>query len=185
MEKIVNIFKEIKVHPFMHYNVEENKRIIRNEYNCNLSSLLLKGVQSIEISNRIDSNYKLIEQDSKLKKILIAIIINNIVSLDLKLNDMISILGFSNLSSEIRRRDDINEFINFKSDEVDIKSSILALYLISAHNLYDDLLDVMRIMVLNSNNLRSDGAVTVKRQLISISNITELFFKYNNQDDLL
>jgi hypothetical protein len=184
MEKIINILNEIKVHPFMHNSVEENKKIIRKEYNCSLSTLLLKGVQSIEISNRIDSNYKSIEKDSKLKKVLLAVIINNVVSLDLRLSDIISLLGLENLSSEIRRREDINEFVNLNSEEVEMKSSVLAVYLITAHNLYDDLLDVMRIMILSSNNLLSDSARIVIRQLISISNITELFFKYNNQDDI-
>lgn len=184
INKIIKIFHNMEIYPFNKLSYYNCKKIIQKDYNSCLSDLLLACLKSNKISNEIDKIYRNIEHNLNLKKVLLAIIINNVISLDLKLSEIIRLIDITSLSSYILRDENINEFININTDNVEFRSSNTAIYLINKHNLHDDLLEVMENMIINSDKLINKSSEKVKRYLISISNMTELFFKYATYESL-
>ena len=102
--------------------------------------------------------------------LVIGCIINNVVGLNLYDSQLFEVLEIHQWEVGITRDANINEMIGADQGHMELRSSILSLYFIHKNKLYQDVIQIMRKMIWNSD------------RLISISNISELF--YRNKFDM-
>lgn len=146
---------------------QDKRRLIDNAFR----EVLIKLVESKEISDRINKIYGLIRDNRVKKGILIAVCINSILNIGLDLNDIIALLELK-VSNTIIRDRNINELVDFKGNVIHAKSSILAGHLIKSNFLERDALDIMKLMANKANKLQYGTKMeSVIKRLVSSSNI--------------
>lgn len=134
------------------------------------------------VSQRLDDIYKELVKDSRKLMLVIGCIINNVVGLNLYDSQLFEVLEIHQWEVGITRDANINEMIGADQGHMELRSSILSLYFIHKNKLYQDVIQIMRKMIWNSDRLSQEDSESLKRQLISISNISELF--YRNKFDM-
>lgn len=133
--------------------------------------------RSKKIEEKIDDVFKGIKKNSSNMELIIAAMVNNIVGMNLSYNQLLMITQIHQRNLSWSHDKNVAEILHMQNGRIEIKSSLLSLYLIRSKNLYSDVIKVMKKMILHSNLLLGDASEMVKRLLISTSNISELFYK--------
>ncbi|WP_206046714.1 SIR2 family protein [Inconstantimicrobium porci] len=163
-------------------NVDKKNYLIKKICHDNLADVLLYIVKSEVVSSKIKELYEEIAKSDIKKRLLLGVIINTSTPLDLKLSDLILVLGMDNLSSQIKRDKYLNELVDIEENNIKSKSSIFSKNIIATQNLSKDILSIMKDMIINASKLRyGKGNMNILRQLISISNINEILDYKNKQ----
>lgn len=169
----------MKINAFYHMNDGLCRKYIVDTCHRQWSDLLIDTFTNEKnISKKITEVFDDIKDNNKIVQLILASIINNIVPLNLDYNDILNVLEISRLSIKVTQDENINTFIQIKDGCIQLKSSLLAVYMIRTLDLYDELLTVMEKMIRTSDKLHSNSTENIKRQLISTSNICEMFYKY-------
>ena len=129
------------------------------------------------VSAQLDRIYFELAKDSNKLSLVLGSIVNNIVGLNLLASQLFDLLEIQQGKVGVTRDPYVNEMIGKSQGRIELRSSILSLYFIRKNSLYQDTIKVMSKMVRNADRLLSEDAENIKRQLISISNISELFYK--------
>lgn len=162
--------------------LDKKNYLIENKCHNNLADVLLDIVKSESVSREIKKLYYEISKNEIKKKLLLGVIINTSAPLDLKISDLILVLGMNTLSSQIKKDKYLNQLIDIEENDIKSKSAIFSKNIISTQNLSKDILNVMKEMVINANKLRfGKSNMNILRQLISISNINEVLDYQNKQ----
>lgn len=141
------------------------------------SNTVMYFFESQLIGSRIEHAFDKMSGNQNNMEIIIAAMINNIVGMNLAYNQLLTLTKISQLNLNCSRDENVAEILNIQDGRIEIKSSLLSLYLIRSKKLYMDVVRVMKNMVLNSDLLLGPDSEIVKRMLISTSNISELFYK--------
>lgn len=141
------------------------------------SNTIMYFFESQLIGNRMEDAFDKVSNNKNIMEIIIAAMINNIVGMNLAYNQLLTVIKMSQLNLNCSRNENAAEILNIQDGQIAIKSSLLSLYLIRSKKLYLEVIRVMKKMVLNSDLLLGADSETVKRLLISTSNISELFYK--------
>lgn len=161
-----------------HNNDSIKYDIISKECNNDLDNVLMNIVKSESVSKEIDKLYNKIGENRIKKNLLLGVIINSTAALDLSLRDIASVIGLNSISLNIENDTELNQLIDLQGNNIKAKSSIFAQYLIEKNNLSKDVLDVMKLMVINANKMKfGKNNNIIIRQLNSISNINEIITK--------
>lgn len=141
------------------------------------SNTVMYFFESQLIGRKIEAAFDKVRTNQNNMEIIIAAMINNIVGMNLAYNQLLTVTKISQLNLNCSRDENVAEILNMQDGRIEIKSSLLSLYLIRSKKMYLDVIRVMKKMVLNSDLLFGADSEIVKRLLISTSNISELFYK--------
>ena len=120
------------------------------------------------VSQRLDDIYKELVKDSRKLMLVIGCIINNVVGLNLYDSQLFEVLEIHQWEVGITRDANINEMIGADQGHMELRSSILSLYFIHKNKLYQDVIQIMRNIILNSDRFSKEDSESLNRQLIYI-----------------
>lgn len=174
-EKIAVMLHNMKVAEFKDIGKKQGLSKLR-KYN-QWADVVIFYFNSESVSTQLDKIYRELAKDPNKLLLVVGCIVNNIVGLNLLASQLFDLLEIQQGKVGITRDPDINEMIGIFQGRIELRSSILSLYFIRKNSLYRETIEVMSKMVRNSDRLSPADAENIKRQLISISNISELFYK--------
>ena len=174
-EKIVIMLNKIKVAEFK--DIGKKQGLYRLKKYNQWADIVIYYFNSSEVSDQIKKIYLNLSENPNRLLLVVGCIVNNIVGLNLLASQLFDLLEIQQGNVGYTRDPYINEMIGNLNGKIEMRSSILSLYFIRKYSLYCNAVEVMTKMVRNADKLLPKEAVNVKRQLISISNISELFYK--------
>lgn len=152
-------------------NSEAKKVKLSKDYQRSFREILIKLVRSKEVSKKIDTMYNNIKENRIKKSLLLAVCINSVINTGLELNDIITLLDIK-VSNNIIRDTNMNELLDFKSNVIRARSSILAEYILHSNNLKNDILEIMKRMAVKANKLKYGNKIeAVIKDFVSSSNM--------------
>lgn len=200
-EALEKDIEEISEHDINYFTPEEKKKVVASLQNINQadfkdlsdpkalkllenkckncwSNTVMFMFKSKPVGEAIEKVFEKLRKNNRNTEVVLAAIVNNIVGMNLAYGQLLELLQVSQSSISCPRDEDVAELLNIQDGRIEIKSSLLSLYVIRKENLYADVIKVMEKMVRNADRLLDDDSEMVKRLLISISNISELFYKH-------
>lgn len=175
--KIVSSLKNVNHVELKDLGLNKAVKILNDKGQDCWADTVMYLFKSQSVGAEIEKAFDKVIKNQNNMEIIIAAMINNIVGLNLSYNQLLTITRISQQSLDISRDENAAEILNVQDGRIEIKSSLLSLYLIRTKRLYLSVIQVMKKMIHNSNLLLGEDAKVVKRMLISISNISELFYK--------
>lgn len=176
-DKVIHSLKNIDQAEFKDISRHKAQKLIKDKMQNKWSNTVLYLFGSQAISAELDRIYTEIQRNRNNKEVVIAAIINNVVGMNLSYSQLLNLIQVRQVDINLGHDENIAELLHVSDGKIEIKSSLLSLYLIRSKNLYSEVIQVMKKMVLNANRLLDDEFEMVKRLLISTSNISELFYK--------
>ena len=176
-DKVIASLKSINHADFKDLKNNKAIRLLNDKMQNRWVNTVLYLFQSRAISDKLKKIYDNIKINRNNLEVVIAAIINNVVGMNLSYNQLLTLIRKRQADISIIHDENVAELLNMHDGVIEIKSSLLSLYLIRSKELYSDVIRVMKKMVLNSNQLIDSDFEMVKRLLISSSNISELFYK--------
>lgn len=162
-------------------STNEKRTYIKEECKKNLRNVLAGVLDSPVIRKKLEDIISPIKENVVSEKIFLLSLINSLVNLNLNLDDYLHLLSLTNLSSDISRNPELNEIIKIDDNEVIIKSSIFAEFIIKNGNYSDKIIDqLINIMYKLDNVATTDKYTNIQFSLISFSNI-QLLIKEKNE----
>ncbi|NFO12109.1 hypothetical protein FDB29_13670 [Clostridium botulinum] len=154
------------------WKLQEKKRFIKEDCNRSLKEVLLEVFKSNVIKTKLDEIVDIIKKNKTAESIMLLSVISNLVNLDLNLDDYLHLLSLTNLSLEIKRDAYVNELMNIDKNEIKVKSSIMADFIISNTDYSDKIIDLLiKIMNILDKKRAIDKYSNIQFSLISFSNI--------------
>lgn len=176
-QKLVNLLNNMDIKYTKIMSNSQIKKKLAKDCNNNLSEFLLEFVKSKTIAAKIDDLYKEILKEKDVYNLLLATIVCNASSMELTLDDLARLLDIKNISTKMAHNDTYKELFDFKNNIIRMRSSIFAKYITVEKKLPRELLDTMNNMVTHSTKLGPDKRAMVRRHLISVSNMDQIFEK--------
>ena len=127
------------------------------------------------IVEKVERVFQNLRKNNSNMEVVMAAIVNNIVGMNLSYGQLLELIQIPQSSISCTRNQDVAELLSIRDGRIEIKSSVLSLYVVRKENLYVEIIRVMEKMVRNADILLDNDSEMVKRLLISISNISELF----------
>lgn len=106
-----------------------------------LSQFILQLVQSENLTRRYAEIVKVIQNKKDYFEALLYILIGTVLQLNIKIRNVIDDLDYDTLNEAFKRNKNIREFIDFNEEEITLKSSILAQYVLRNLLNYSDVED--------------------------------------------
>ena len=176
-DKVIASLKYINHAEFKDLGKYRAIKVLNDKMQNKWANTVLYLFKSRAISDKLERIYENIRTNRNNMEVVIAAIINNVVGMNLTYSQLLTLIQVRQSDINIIHDENVAEILNVQDGMIEIKSSLLSLYLIRSKELYTDVIRVMKKMVLNSNQLIDDDFEMVKRLLISSSNISELFYK--------
>lgn len=129
------------------------------------------------IGEKVERVFRNLRKNNSNMEVVMAAIVNNIVGMNLSYGQLLELIQIPQSSISCTRNQDVAELLSIRDGRIEIKSSVLSLYVVRKEKLYVEIIRVMEKMVRNADILLDNDSEMVKRLLISISNISELFYK--------
>lgn len=191
---------EIKEYDINHFTSEEKKKIVASLQNINQadfkdlneskalklldvkcrncwSNTVMFMFRSRLIGEKVERVFQNLRKNNSNMEVVMAAIVNNIVGMNLSYGQLLELIQIPQSSISCTRDQDMAELLSIHDGRIEIKSSILSLYVVRKEKLYEEVIKVMEKMVRNADILLDNDSEMVKRLLISMSNISELFYK--------
>ena len=144
------------------------RKIITNECNKNLASLLLRTFSSPKISQELE---KITDRmKGNLENFLIVNLINNIVNLNFSKNDIIHYLNLHGQFDKYLRNKDLREVLVNDENNLKIKSSVLGKYLLDKYIIKEKIIDILITLMKKADKSSDNIANNLKFTLIYFSN---------------
>lgn len=181
--KFIPLFDKVEKWNDYHGSSEyAKKKLLTKTYDSKMSNILIGMLKSKSIQRELDSIYDKIIGIQSFKELLIAICINSIIDLRLSSYDLVEILGIKEFSIKVKLNSEVRTIINWDDNQINVKSPIMAQYLLNEKIPKTDIINTVRKMVIYVNQYSVDNKYTkLKKRLISVSNIWLLL----NQSDKL
>lgn len=154
------------------WKLAEKRRFVKIDCNRSLKEVLIETFKSNVIKSKLDDIINIINRNKTAERIMLLSVISNLINLDLNLDDYLHLLSLTNLSLEIKKDININELMNIDENEIKVKSSILADFIISNTDYSDKIIDlIIKIMNILDNKNAIKKYSNIQFSLISFSNI--------------
>lgn len=156
------------------------KKLLRKTYESKMCNVLIGMLKSKGIQREIDCAFEKIIEIQSFKELLIGICINSIIDLKLNSYDLVEILEMKEFNTTIKLNAEVRTLINWDDNQINIKSPIMAQYLLRFKISKIDIINTIKKMVYYPSHFDVDDKYTnLSRKLISVSNIWLLL----NQSD--
>ncbi|MEZ0481165.1 hypothetical protein [Planococcus sp. SSTMD024] len=164
-------------------SIEETAKIIRTQCNSSMLNVLLFIMKSKIIEKKINDVIEPILNDKIKKDILLAVIVNNSCTLDLRFDEIISLLGHQLNIATLKRDKNLNEIVDIDNNIIKMKSSILSKHILVSKNLNMSMVDIIEKMVVEAVKLSDGSCKIIREKLISISNVREILVQTRVTDN--
>lgn len=124
-----------------HLTHYEKQNFITNNCKRHISQFIIQLVKSSDLENRYTGIVDAIKNKKDYFEALLYILISTVLQLNIKIRNVIDDLNYDTLNEAFKRNRYIREFIDFEEDEITIKSSILAQYVLRNLLNYSDVDD--------------------------------------------
>lgn len=173
IDKFIPLLNKIeKWDEFHGSNNEVKKRLLIKKYESRISNILVGMLNSKGIQSQIDSTFKKIIEIESFKELLIGICINSVIDLRLSSYDLVEILEMREFSTTVKLNSEVRTLVNWDENQINIKSPIIAQYLLRNRISKTDIISTIKKMVYYSNHYDVDGKYSnLSKRLISVSNI--------------
>lgn len=176
-KKIVASLQNINQADFKDLNEQKALNLLGSKCGNCWSNTVLFMFRSRSIGEKVEKVFQNLRKNTSNMEVVLAAIVNNIVGMNLSYGQLLELIQIPQSSISCTRDQDVAELLSIRDGRIEIKSSILSLYVVRKEKLYANVIKVMEKMVRNADNLLDNDSEMVKRLLISISNISELFYK--------
>ncbi|WP_242269385.1 hypothetical protein [Bacillus cereus group sp. BfR-BA-01352] len=165
---------------------KKDKEIIgflKRDCKSNFVNILLSIIKSKNIQNKLLEVLSPILKNPSFKEILIAIIVNNACQLNLRADEIFSLLDSRLNIATLTRDKQLQEIISISDNSIRMKSSILSKYILSSNNLNLDVIKIVNKIAKNAEILNKEKCINVRSKLISLSNIREIIVQTQRQNE--
>lgn len=157
---------------------------LKNTCKGSIKTILLSLFEENSIKDKILDIEKEICKNKENQELLYFTIVNSLLSLDLDLNDILALLDKVGESSKISRCKNMRELIDIDSNDIKIKSPVLASFILSHTNKKNDILDLMiKIMKKLDSIAYTEKMRNIQFMLISQSAFEMLVVKQKYKEE--
>lgn len=171
-----------------HHAQIEKLKLLSSHLGGKFQNILLYFFKEGQIKEKFENILQNILSDKTVLRIIILSFINEILELNLENDDFNIIFDHDNIDKIIRRRrDDLGELIDYNSNQLRVKSSIISKALIGSHVIpKEEVLDTL-LMVTKRLDLLHDGNRKYTDALKNLSSASYLsfIFDYNLDSKIL
>jgi SIR2-like domain/Type III restriction enzyme, res subunit len=181
LKALITIFDEY--HLWGHQatlNTKAKLKLLKENFNGNFRGILLGLLRSEVIQKKLKEILQVLEENEDIKDIIFTTFINEIVKLDLKLEDIIILLNKTTISAQITKNPAVNELVNIDQDEINVKSSVLAQYILNDQKNSSRVVDLLIHLMTQADKKDLGQYYNLQRLLVAFSNIRLLL---NNKDN--
>lgn len=171
--KFTELIKKLNIDELNQRNSSQLKKIVGS--NMNISNILLSLLKSQVISEKIDKIYKDFEYNVKAMDILCATMVNNFVNLNIEYSDLCLLIDVTTNDIENIKNEKIRELINLDDSKLSLQSSVFSKYLVSSQKMNNNLIEIMKKILVNSDLIGIKDRERISKILISQSNIRIIF----------
>lgn len=130
------------------YTHQKKQEFIIKSCKRHMSQFVMQIVKSNDLERRYATIVNIIKNKNNYFEALLYILIGTVLQLNLKTRNVIDDLNYDTLNEAFKRNQYIREFIDFDEDEIIIKSSILAQYvlkkLLNHSDIGDSIINIIR-----------------------------------------
>ncbi|MDE8164725.1 SIR2 family protein [Erysipelothrix rhusiopathiae] len=156
-------------------NKYDRKRAISNRFENQFRNILISVVKSPKFIKDTQEIYLSISENNDVKSLIICASICKVIGMPLHFNDYLKILDLSGIPAGIKKDPNLRIFLDFDESSITSKSAIFSEFILNNCAKPEEVIDMIYEMLANSENCIEEKTVTmIKRQLISISNISVL-----------
>lgn len=152
-------------------------RYYKIHFKLQIYNILIDLVKNKIVHDELKKNYTIIRETEELENLTIASCICTVIGFKITLTNLLEILGISKSILSIKENRQLNLFMDFSNQSIQNKSSILANLVLSEFNTPNQVLEILKKLIINSNR-STDEAVTrnILHDGISSSNIYSLIY---------
>ena len=152
-------------------------RYYKTHFKLQIYNILIDLVKNKVVHEELKENYTIIRDTEELENLTIASCICTVIGFKITLTNLLEILGISKSILSIKGNRQLNLFMDFSNQSIQNKSSILANLVLSEFNTPNQVLEILKKLIVNSNR-STDEAVTrnILHDGISSSNIYSLIY---------
>lgn len=155
---------------------EEKKRYIQNHSKKGISEFMVEFFRSTNVLNKYYEEYQGIP--SSIKELVLLILVDNILSLGLDVQDILKLTNNTGISDQARLNTNLNEFIDIDRDLIIFKSAIASRELLKKETDRRFIVELLSKVLANAIKFDKEKKYEyLKRMIISFSN-----FKLLNED---
>ena len=176
-KKIVASLQNVNQAYFKDLNEPKALKLLDSKCRNCWSNTVMFMFRSRLIGEKAERVFRNLRKNNSNMEVVMAAIVNNIVGMNLSYGQLLELIQIPQSSISCTRNQDVAELLSIRDGRIEIKSSVLSLYVVRKEKLYVEIIRVMEKMVRNADILLDNDSEMVKRLLISISNISELFYK--------
>ncbi len=150
----------------------EKKKLLSKNYESKMCNILIGMLQSKNVQEKINGIYDTIISIPSFKKLLIGVCINSIIDLKLTSYQLVEILEMKDFNTLVKLNEEVRTLINWDENQINIKSPIIAQYLLRNKIRKVDIINTIKTMVCYANDCGINGNYyNVSKKLVSVSNI--------------
>lgn len=146
------------------------KKLLR-DFDSKFQNILMGLLESEQIGNEVKRIMKAITSNPTAEDIVIMSLINDILSLNLELDDMVYLLDKVTLSANITRNPDLGELINISQNCITVKSSVFAMYILKSNSYSCKIIELLIRLMSNADKVKTDKYSQVMKMLVTFSNV--------------
>lgn len=154
----------------------QKMQYLRKSCHSEMKNIMLDLLKSQNMQRKIKQLLDTLFENNDIKEITLLLFICNTISVDIDLNDILILLNKQAKSSAVIHNQNIREFFDFRRNRVEIKSPLVAYYVLKTGKYDQDveriLLTVLPVLDRNSHISNYRNAL---RMLISYSNLQMIF----------
>lgn len=172
---------------------EHIEEYIQKTCHSRFADLLLEAYKSSDIKERIVRLWEESkDKEYHIKQLAILSLIKTVMGIDFNLSDLLELLKIDYVMLNVKDDELLKEFFNFENNDVEIKSSVVARELLKSAIGINELINTMKLVIIQANTKYKDDAMydNLLRNLISHShfrmfdntteNITAILNFYND-----
>lgn len=175
-----NLFKIVDEHNLWgkatRYNTNRKKQYLKQISKGGTSQTVYELIKSNDILERINSLMTPDALNKEYQEIILLSLINNILELQLYPQQILQLLSKEGVSKNFLNNSNLKEFLDFKSDRIKIKSSIISKDIIKN---YKDKKFITEVLIKSFKRADATDYQSTynyfKRQLVSFSNLNMIF----------
>lgn len=157
------------------YNTKMKKSFLQKNSKRGFSNVMFEILKSNNMLEKLATIFNEI-QEQKIREIVIASFITNILRSDIELRDILMLLDTTNLSDKQKSEPNLNEFLNLHSNKIKLNSGVASKHILSSQVKSDELVNVMKILYHKADKLNVNKKYNyLCVELVSFSNFNVLF----------
>lgn len=161
-------------------SLPEKREFIIKNCKRHISQFVIQLVKSSDLEKRYAGIVNVIKNKKDYFEALLYILISTVLQLSIKIQNVIDDLNYDTLNAAFKRNKYIREFIDFDEDEITIKSSILAQYVLRNLLNYSDVEDSIISIFKKLHEKRASSRIrTSLKKLCLYDNLNKILRAYD------